>query len=61
MNLASLGKHGFLLMGGLHCVTLVVAVNCAAICAAWRRPETSEMDVFTLQLITMSDAASLDV
>lgn len=26
-----------------------------------KRPETSEMDVFTLQLITMSDAASLDV
>lgn len=25
------------------------------------RPETSEMDMFTVQLIAMSDAASLDV
>lgn len=29
-----------------------------AVSAAWQRPE---MDMFTLQLITMSDAASLDV
>lgn len=37
---------------------LVLAENCDAICV---RPESSEMDVFTQQLITMSDAASLDV
>ncbi|TNN76021.1 hypothetical protein EYF80_013784 [Liparis tanakae] len=37
------------------------AVNPVSICAAWRGPETSEMAVFTLQLIAMSDAASLDV
>lgn len=40
---------------------LVIAVNYVAIHATWQRPETLEMDVFTLQLITMSDAASLDV
>jgi len=61
----NLGKHGLLLIvgGGGSSVSwsLVVTVNPVAICAAWRRPETSEMDVFTLQLITMSDAASLDV
>lgn len=37
---------------------LVLAENCDAICV---RPESSEKDVFTRQLITMSDAASLDV
>lgn len=47
--------------GGSNVSWLVVTVNCVAIHAAWQRPETSEMDVFTLQLITMSDAASLDV
>lgn len=40
---------------------LVVTVNLVVIGAARWRPETFEMDVFTLQLITMSDAASLDV
>lgn len=34
---------------------LVLAAKCDAICL---RPESSEMDVFTRQLITMSDAAS---
>lgn len=42
----------YYLWGGLQC-WLFVAVS-----AAWQRPE---MDMFTRQLITMSDAASLDV
>lgn len=37
---------------------LVLAEKCDAICV---RPESSEMDVFTRQLIAMSDAASLYV
>lgn len=57
----ALGSTVYYLRGASSVCWLVVAVNCVAICTAWRRPETSEMDVFTLQLITMSDAASLDV
>ncbi|CAG08641.1 unnamed protein product [Tetraodon nigroviridis] len=36
----------------------VLAKKCSGMC---ERPESSEIDVFTRQLITMSDAASLDV
>lgn len=57
----NLGKNGLLLMGGFQCFLVGCYSNSVAICAAWWRPESSEMDVFTLQLITMSDAASLDV
>lgn len=47
--------------GGSGVSLLVVTVNLVVIGTARWRPETFEMDVFTLQLITMSDAASLDV
>lgn len=51
----------YYLWGASSVSWLVVAVNFVAIRTAWLRSETSEMDVFTLQLFTMSDAASLDV
>lgn len=51
----------YYLWGVSNVSQLVVVVNYVAIHATWQRPETLEMDVFTLQLITMSEAASLDV